>query len=178
MNDLIIWPDQRLKQKSEPIPESMFGEELDKLFNKMELTMKKYRGIGISAIQIGIPLQAMIVTNVENGKLYKMVNPVIEKETEDRKMIYTSEGCLSFPSLNVPVWRFEDCTVKFTSPSGKEENVYIMDPLAARCAQHEYDHLLGITMLSHLSSVALSRTKEKYSKILRKMDISFKYEDL
>jgi peptide deformylase len=104
--------------------------------------MKKRKGIGLSAPQVG-KLQAMFVMMM-HGKAICCINPSIDWSSEEQKQDF--EGCLSFPGQNVSVKRPETIIAKYTNIQG---TVIIEKMLGidARCYQHELDHLSGITII-------------------------------
>jgi peptide deformylase len=162
MADIIKYPDETLNKHSLPVEK--FDEDLTKLFAEMEHAMKAEGGIGISAIQIGVPLRAMIIGN-NKGELTRIVNPIIDEDPECPK-VYLREGCLSLPGISVLIWRPEHCSVKFQNEKGDETYVSFMD-WDARVFLHEYDHLEGLTILDRVSKITRSSLLAKYKKANR-----------
>jgi peptide deformylase len=126
-----------LRQVSAPVTE--FDLDLKQLAVDMIETMVNYQGVGLSAIQIGVPKRIIIA--VENDNLQLLVNPVItrklQRETE------TWEGCLSIPGRQVRVSRPAKCDVDYQDLDGNHHSA-CFSGLMARIVQHEMDHLDGI----------------------------------
>jgi len=104
--------------------------------------MKKNGGIGLAANQVGLREQVFVMEVA--GVRRNVFNPSIKEFSEQTAV--EEEGCLSYPDRTAPVHRSTSVTVQYFNASGeiKEE---LLHGLAARCFQHEYDHLFGITML-------------------------------
>ena len=168
---IIIAPDPRLKTKSQPVTE--ITPEIHQLMNDMVDTMYAAKGIGLSAVQVGV-LKRIIVVDVdyrdEDGerKPVKMINPEIVGETEDSRVY--NEGCLSFPGQYSEVERPEAVKVRYLDEHGKEQTIEA-DDLLATCIQHEIDHMDGIVFVDHISRV-------KRDVILRKVQKAKKMQEL
>jgi len=120
---------------------------LESLFAQLELELKtSYRpGIGLAAIQIGIPLRCGIVRIKKQDEFsgetnLNLWNPKIVGRGKD--ILFHLEGCLSFPGQDCTVKRHRDITVE--NGDGKQ---YALYGLAAICVQHELDHMDGVTIL-------------------------------
>jgi peptide deformylase len=130
--------DPLLREVSVPVEE--FGEDLAGLAATMTMTMRQWRGLGLSAVQIGTPLR-LIVVEVE-GELIAMANPVIVRSL-DREAVMR-EGCLSVPpQRHRPVWRPAKCDVEWKNVMGAPQSRSFAG-LIARVVQHEIDHLDGV----------------------------------
>ena len=139
-----------LRQVSSPV--SSYEEACD-LINKLSDTLKnKKNGIGLSAIQIGIPKAASIIRRYD-GVIYSIINPLIIET--DEEIIFNGEGCLSFPGIYVSTKRYRHFVIKnFIPEDGKlrEETQYYYyhgeanNPrdIESIAAQHEIDHQVGI----------------------------------
>ena len=144
MLDLAIWPAPILKKKTELIV--VFDNELEFLADQMFETMYAHKGIGLAANQVNLD-KRMLVMDVDDNPIV-MVNPIIlESSKEIEKDL---EGCLSFSGFLVEVERSKWIIVKYQNLLGeiiqkKFEN------LEARCANHEIEHLNGITFLRYIS---------------------------
>lgn len=161
---LIFGPDKRLRQISAEVEDEEFGEDLVQLTDSMLKIMKSFGGIGLSAIQVGLP-KRVVVAEVE-GTEYRMINPVILSLSEDESEF--SEGCLSFPAELFKLKRPEGIRLKWKSPNG-ESHEEDFDGLEARVFQHEIDHLDGITVYDKVSSLKKRLYKKKAEKLNNKI---------
>lgn len=143
-------PNLLLKQRAARVEK--IDEEIQKLMRDMLETMYHDRGIGIAAPQVGVSKQIFVLDLQEDDDnpdrpkdfypLY-MVNPEIIWESEDKCI--ATEGCLSLPGEVIDVVRAEKIKLKYLDFHGIEQ-VMDMDGWLARAAQHELDHLKGITL--------------------------------
>ena len=127
-------------------------------------TMYAANGIGLAAIQIGIP-KRIIVIDLNRDEIQKkpmyFVNPVI-KNKDPQKATY-EEGCLSVPDQFAEVDRPSKCEVEYLDYYG-EKKLLKTDGLLATCIQHEMDHLEGILFIDYLSKLKRSMIIKKLSK--------------
>ena len=165
---ILIEPDKILRQKSQPV--NTVGRDEQKLMNDMLDTMYAANGIGLAAIQIGVP-QRIIVMDISRDKENKnpmyFVNPVI-KNKDLEKSIY-EEGCLSVPNQFAEIERSCKCEVEYLDYNGKKE-ILKAEGLLATCIQHEIDHLEGILFIDYLSKLKRSMIVKKLSKQKNKPD--------
>ena len=110
-------PHRSLNRKSEPLPESEFGEFAEGLTTSMLKIMKSLQGVGLAAIQLGIP-KRVLVANAGSGDIV-MINPVIKSASEE--MSEFEEGCLSFPLQMFKISRPSEVTVEFRIANGSTE---------------------------------------------------------
>jgi len=171
---IVHWPDQRLTQKSEEV--KSFDDNLKILFQDMHETLVDAKGVGISAIQIGVPLRACIMTwlskMTHKQEFIYMCNPEIVDKYGD---IYLKTGCLSVPGIFVPVHAPADVTIKYQDLDGNEKLHFFSDEtcptpgccggIMARCSAHELDHMNGKIILDHLSGSERSDAIKKYKKL-------------
>ena len=118
--------------------------KLDRQFlsNTLVENMIHYKGIGISANQIGIWERVFVmIRDIEYNEIITCFNPKILKES--RKKVSMEEGCLSYPDLFLDIIRPEFVVVKYEDENKKIHKVKL-EGLAARVFQHEYDHMEGI----------------------------------
>jgi peptide deformylase len=159
---ILTEPNKILRQKS--ILVDNVGIEEQKLMNDMLETMYAADGIGLAAIQIGIPKRIIVmdISKNENKKnpIY-FVNPVI-KEKNSLKSIY-EEGCLSVPNQFAEIERPSKCDVEYLDYNGKKQ-ILNAEGLLATCMQHEMDHLEGILFIDYLSKLKKSMIIKKLSK--------------
>jgi peptide deformylase len=165
---ILVEPDIILRQKSQPV--NIVGPDEKKLMNDMLDTMYAANGIGLAAIQIGVP-QRIIVMDISRDKENKnpmyFVNPVI-KNRDLEKSIY-EEGCLSVPNQFAEIERSCKCEVEYLDYNGKKE-ILKAEGLLATCIQHEIDHLEGILFIDYLSKLKRSMIVKKLSKQKNKPD--------
>ena len=159
---ILTEPNKILRQVSKPVEK--VGEEEQKLMNDMLDTMYAAPGIGLAAIQIGVPKRIIVmdISRNENKKepLY-FVNPVI-KNKNIKKSIY-EEGCLSVPDQFAEIERPNSCEVEYLDYEGKKRSLKA-EGLLATCIQHEIDHLEGILFIDYLSKLKKSMIIKKLSK--------------
>ena len=160
---ILTEPNKILRQVSKPVEK--VGKEEQDLMNDMIETMYKANGIGLAAIQIGIPKRIIVmdISKDENKKepMY-FVNPVI-KNKNPVKSTY-EEGCLSVPNQFAEIDRPSKCDIEFLDYNGNQQTISA-DGLFATCIQHEMDHLEGILFIDHLSKLKKSMILKKLSKL-------------
>jgi peptide deformylase len=160
---IITEPDKLLRQISEKVEE--VGDEEKKLMNDMLETMYAAKGIGLAAIQIGVPKRIIVIDLSKDTKKNEpmfFINPVIQKKTLD-KSIY-EEGCLSVPDQFAEIERPSKCEITYLDYNGKEQ-LLKAEGLLSTCIQHEMDHLEGILFIDYLSKLKKSMIIKKLSKI-------------
>ena len=158
---IITEPNEILRQVSKPV--SSVGNEERKLMDDMLETMYAANGIGLAAIQIGIPKRIIVMDISKDGKKNPMyfVNPKINNK--DNIKITYEEGCLSVPDYFAEVDRPKYCEVEYLDYNG-ESKVLEADGLLATCIQHEMDHLEGILFIDYLSKLKKTMIVKKLSK--------------
>lgn len=126
------------------------AEEAKTLFDRLKAVLGATTGLGLSAIQIGVPKRMSIIRNRYNDGFDAIINPVVlEKEEE---FVFSGEGCLSFPGVFVSTRRYRDFVIKnhvIDGDSLREETHYfhyegVGDNVASIVAQHEIDHMNGV----------------------------------
>ena len=164
LREILHYPDPRLKQLAAPV-ENLNGD-LVQLVDDMVLTMYAAPGIGLAAVQIGVP-QRLIVIDInheEPGKqLLKLVNPIIT--AREGETIW-EEGCLSVIDYTAEVRRAAKVEVKAWTPDGKEITLQAEDLLAV-ALQHELDHLDGKLFLDRISRLKRELYTRRVKKLLR-----------
>jgi peptide deformylase len=142
------YPDAALKMKARSVDE--FDDELKSLVERMKLLMVDANGIGLAATQVGV-LRRLFVFQPDEHDVLAVVNPEIVERSEESEV--ADEGCLSIQGITVPVERSLSVTIV-----GKDENGgdvrYELEGYAARCVQHETDHLDGVLMLDRTTPEA------------------------
>ena len=164
-----------LKKKSENISEEY--PNLSKLIEDMWETMYASKGVGLAAPQIGLSVRIFVIdtkpfasddeldpAEAKTLEFFKKVfiNPQIIKEEGDSWSF--NEGCLSIPEVREDVNRKEKITIQYRDEKFKL-HTEILDGLAARVVQHEYDHIEGILFTDHLSSLKKRLIKNKLTSI-------------
>ena len=159
---ILTEPDQLLRQISKPVKK--VGKEEQKLMDDMLETMYSANGIGLAAIQIGVPKRIIVmdISKDENKKKPRyFVNPVI-KNKDILKSTY-EEGCLSVPNQFAEIDRPKNCDVEYLDYNGKKK-LLKAEGLLATCIQHEMDHLEGILFIDYLSKLKKTMIIKKLSK--------------
>jgi peptide deformylase len=162
---LIILPDPLLRQVSAPI--ERVDAELEQLINDMLETMYEAPGIGLAAIQVGVPRRLLVIDLAKEGEEpapLVFINPEILKSSDERSVY--EEGCLSIPDYYAEVERPASITVKAIGRDGKE-TVTEADGLLATCLQHEIDHLNGVLFIDHISRLKREMVIKRFTKAAR-----------
>lgn len=134
-----------LREKSKRV-EKITPEILD-LVKQMKKIMKENAGIGISAVQVGVPIQMIIIKDCDTD--YVFINPRIKRFSRN-EAIY-NEGCLSFPGYFADISRPESVVVSAKDLEWKDIEIKA-EGIISRCLQHEIDHLDGIVFVDHVES--------------------------
>jgi len=183
IREILEVPDPRLKTVSKRV--EVFDDELKALVEDMFETMYDAPGIGLAAIQIGVPLRLLVIdlqpedpdaepvvchdhgdhhhTHQPTKKEPRVfVNPEILDPAEDLSVY--QEGCLSVPEIYAEVERPAACRVRWQDLEGKVHEEQ-MEGLMATCIQHEMDHLDGILFIDHLSRLKRQMALRKLEKL-------------
>jgi len=163
VKQILTEPNKILRQISKTVKK--VGKEEQQLMDDMMDTMYAASGIGLAAIQIGIP-KRIIVMDISKSEEKKdrrfFVNPVIRNK--DLVKNTHEEGCLSVPDQFAEIDRPSKCEVEYLDYNG-EKQLLKADGLLATCIQHEMDHLEGILFIDYLSKLKKSMIIKKLSKI-------------
>jgi peptide deformylase len=167
---IIEVPDPRLKQISAPV--EAVTDEIRALIADMFETMYAAPGIGLAAVQVGVPKRLLVIDlqepEEEDGEPVRdprvFINPEILTHS-DRQVPYT-EGCLSVPDQYAEVDRPERIRARWLDEQGAQHEEDI-DGLLAVCLQHEMDHLEGILFIDHLSRLKREMILRKIAKLRR-----------
>ena len=164
IKNILTVPDPFLKTISKPVEK--VDNEIRKLMDDMLDTMYDAPGIGLAAIQIGIPLRVIVMDiswNKEDGEKEPMyfVNPVISNKAKDCS-IY-EEGCLSVPGFNETISRPDKIDLTYQDLKGNLHHEQ-PDGLLTVCIQHEMDHLEGKLMVDYISPIKRDRIRKKLTK--------------
>jgi len=160
---IIIAPDARLKIKSEPV--ERVDDDLRKLMDDMIETMHDAPGVGLSAIQVGVPKRVIVIDIARQDEPrapIRLVNPEIVWASDEQVM--AEEGCLSLPDQFVELRRPGEVKLRHLDADGVEQEIET-DGLLARCILHEMDHLEGILFVDHLSAVRRSIILRRLTKL-------------
>ena len=162
-----MWPDEVLRRKADPV--KTIDDEVRKLLDDMAQTMYSQNGIGLAAPQIGVSrrIVTLDVPSEEEGLpgsgLILAVNPLISAR-EGRTVV--TEGCLSFPGLEIDIQRAERITVEYLDQHGTPVSISC-EGLLAVCFQHEVDHLDGVVFTDRVGLVRRRLALRDYDKSRR-----------
>ena len=159
---ILTEPNPILRQISKPLDK--VEKEQQKLMDDMLETMYYAKGIGLAAIQIGVPLRIIVIdiSKDENNKQPMFfVNPIIKNKNSDFSTY--EEGCLSVPNQFAEINRPSTCEVEYLDYYGNKKKLKAKG-LLATCIQHEIDHLEGILFIDYLSKLKKSMIIKKLSK--------------
>ena len=160
---ILTEPNKLLRQISKSVDK--VGKYEQKLMDDMLETMYEANGIGLAAIQIGVPKRIIVMdlSKDENKKEPRyFVNPII-KNKDILKSTY-EEGCLSVPNQFAEIDRPKKCVVEYLDYYGKKK-ILKAEGLLATCIQHEMDHLEGILFIDYLSKLKKSMIIKKLSRL-------------
>lgn len=159
---ILTEPDPFLRQKSVHVEE--VNDEIRFLMDDMIESMYEAPGIGLAAIQIGVPKRVIVIDlskNDEKKNPMYFVNP--ELITKSNKEASYEEGCLSVPNQFAEISRPDTCKIKYLDYNGSQK-ILEAKGLLATCIQHEMDHLEGILFIDYLSKLKKSMIIKKLSK--------------
>jgi peptide deformylase len=159
---ILAYPNPKLRIKADPIEESEIGSpELEELIEKMIKTMREADGVGLAAIQIGVP-KSLFVCSM-GGDVEVVINPdVIAGESS----ITEEEACLSLPGFSAKVKRSLKIDVVYHNREGKTICCSYEGHMA-RVFQHEIDHLNGVLIIDYVSQIYRDRYKKQLKKSSR-----------
>ena len=162
IRDILVVPDPRLKLKSTPV--DVVDDDLRALMDDMLETMYDAPGIGLAAIQIGVP-KRVIVMDLSRGEDERepryFVNPEILWSSDETAPY--EEGCLSVPEIYDEIERPAKVRLRYLNYHGEqiEEDA---EEMYAVCIQHEMDHLEGVLFIDYLSRLKRTRAVAKVKK--------------
>ena len=162
LREILTVPHPLLKQVSTPV--DVVDDELRALMDDMLETMYAAPGIGLAAVQIGVPKRVIVMDLAredEEPQPRYFVNPEITWESEE--IAVREEGCLSVPDIYDEVERPARVGLRYLDYQGKlvEEDA---EGLLSVCIQHEMDHLQGVLFIDHLSRLKRDRAVAKVKK--------------
>ena len=159
---IVIFGDPVLREISKPV--DRVDQQVKDLVSEMTGTLRKARGLGLAAVQIGVPKRIFLVDlSVVNVKepLLVFINPEIIASSGEAEM---EEGCLSFPDLYQKITRPAMVTIRALDADGQSFEMSA-DGLAARAILHEYDHLEGKLFIDYLSPLTRQLLKGRLKKL-------------
>ena len=159
---IVTWPNPVLDAPADPVIK--FDADLKKLVNNMFETMYSAPGVGLAAVQVGVP-KRLFVMDCSGGKdpaqRIVMINPEVIAQEGNQD---GDEGCLSFPGIFFGVERNLRAVVRAHDINGKEFEIDGTE-LTARCMLHETDHCDGIVFLDRMSPLKRELVKRKIKKL-------------
>ena len=163
---LVILPDSKLRQVSEPIKD--ITDEIRRLAEDMLDTMYDAPGVGLAAIQVGVPVRMVTMDVSESDDERQplvLINPEITWSSEEKRAY--EEGCLSIPEYYEEVERPDRVRFRYTTLEGEtiEQDA---EGLMATCVQHEIDHLNGVLFIDYLSRLKRDRITTKFKKAAKR----------
>ena len=182
LREILTEPNKLLREKSLTVEE--VDKDLQKLMDDMLETMYAAPGIGLAAIQVGVPKRIIVLdigwrdksesTNEEKHEKHEerknpmyFVNPVIITKSTNNSTY--EEGCLSVPGQFAEIDRPDKCHIKYLDYYGQHKEL-VAEGMLATCIQHEMDHLEGILFIDYLSKLKKSMIVKKLIKQKEQID--------
>ena len=163
---IIQLPDKRLRRVSEPV--AKIDAEVKKLVADMFETMYEAPGVGLAAVQIGVPKRIVTIDATrgeEEKQPFVLINPEILWASDEKSVL--EEGCLSIPEYIDEVERPAKVKARFLDLEGRTIEVEA-EGLFARVMQHEIDHINGVLFIDHLSKLKRGRVEKKFAKVAKR----------
>ena len=168
LRQILTEPNKILREKSLSVEK--VDEDLQNLMDDMLETMYAAPGIGLAAIQVGVPKRVIVLDieqkNNQKNPIY-FVNPEIITKSETNS-IY-EEGCLSVPGQFAEIQRPDKCQIKYLDYNGTPKEIKA-EGMLATCIQHEMDHLEGVLFIDYLSKLKKSMIVKKLSKQKKELE--------
>ena len=162
---IITLPDPLLRKPSAPI--ERIDADVRKLAADMLETMYAAPGVGLAAVQVGVPRRLIVLDTAKDEEPPQplvLINPEIV--TLGSELRQHEEGCLSIPDYYAEVERSANVRVKYLDANGKPQEV-AAEGLLATCLQHEIDHLNGVLFIDHISKLKRDMVVKKFKKLAR-----------
>jgi len=162
VREIVKLPDKRLRLKSEPV--KRIDSSIRKLVDDLFETMYDAPGIGLAAIQIGVPKRVVTMDlskKEDDHKPQVFINPEVTWKSKETSKY--EEGCLSIPEYYEEVERPAQVKVKYLDLEGEEQELEASG-LLATCLQHEIDHTNGVLFIDHISKLKRDRVIKKFAK--------------
>jgi peptide deformylase len=166
LRDILILPDKRLRLVSEPVKK--IDADVKKLVEDMFETMYEAPGIGLAAIQVGVPrrIVTMDLSKKDDDKEQRvLINPQVVWSSDEKNV--HEEGCLSIPEFYEEVERPAQVRVQYLDLAGKQQELEASG-LLATCLQHEIDHTNGVLFIDHISKLKRDRITKKFAKAAKR----------
>jgi peptide deformylase len=166
LRDIIVLPDPKLRLKSEPV--KVVDAELRALVDDMFETMYAAPGIGLAAIQVGVPRRVVtmdLARQDEPKAPHVFLNPEVVWVSEE-KATY-EEGCLSIPEYYEEVERPKAVKVRYMDLDGRTHEIEA-EGLLATCLQHEIDHTNGVLFIDRISKLKRDMVVKKFRKAAKR----------
>ncbi|HXY89024.1 MAG TPA: peptide deformylase [Xanthobacteraceae bacterium] len=163
---IIVLPDKRLRLVSEAV--AKIDGEVKKLVADMFETMYAAPGVGLAAVQLGVPKRVVTIDATrgeEKKQPVALINPEILWFSEEKSVL--EEGCLSIPDFTDEVERPARIKARFLDLEGRTIEAEA-EGLFARVLQHEIDHINGVLFIDHLSKLKRSRVEKKFAKAAKR----------
>jgi peptide deformylase len=167
---ILVAPDPRLKAKAKDV--AAVDGEIRVLIADMLETMYAADGVGLAAVQIGVPLNVIVMDVAQKeGKKEPLVfiNPKLTWTSDETASF--EEGCLSLPDIWEDVERPSAIHAEYLDRDGKPQTLEA-DGFLADCLQHEMDHLNGILFIDHLSRLKRSMALRKLAKARKQKELA------
>lgn len=144
---LATLPDPVVRTRAKRVRD--IDDSVRRLVQDMIDTMRAAHGVGLAAVQIGVPLRVAVIEIPEEDQVRILINPQVLERQGEREL---EEGCLSIPGYRGQVKRSFKVKVKALDLQGKEVRIKVEDNLLAQALEHEMDHLNGVLYIDHLVS--------------------------
>jgi peptide deformylase len=168
LREILTEPNEILRKKSLLVDQ--VDGDIQKLMDDMLETMYLAPGIGLAAIQVGVPKRVIVLDIARKDEpknpMY-FINPEIITKSKD-SLAY-EEGCLSVPGQFAEITRSSNCSIKYLDYYGQPQELKT-EGLLATCIQHEIDHLEGILFIDYLSKLKKTMIVKKLSKEKKQLD--------
>tara|TARA_Y100000590_G_scaffold313503_1_gene354416 strand:- start:1014 stop:1538 length:525 start_codon:yes stop_codon:yes gene_type:complete len=165
---ILTIPDPVLRKKSDSVKK--IDKDIKNLMDDMLQTMYDAPGIGLAAIQIGVPKRVVVMDlskDTENKNPMYFVNPKIIWKSDVHSAY--EEGCLSIPNQFAKIERPDKCHVQYLDYNGQEKKIKA-EGLLSTCIQHEIDHLNGVLFIDYLSKLKKDMIIKKVSKDKKELE--------
>lgn len=160
---ILIWPNNRLFDVSKEVEYADINTEAFKeLVKDLKDTLGHYHGVGLSAIQIGVPL-GVFVMQTETG-IQEFVNPYVMDFIGEKAPV--KEGCLSIPGVYEDIERYPEVIISSLNTEDGSERLWSLEGIEAQCAQHEIEHFEGKTLMDRFGQAKRMMLKKAIKKAL------------
>jgi len=138
--------------------------DAEEIASKLKEAMQRFGGIGLSANQVGLDARVFVMKSEDKG-VVAFFNPELKRVSQETDLM--KEGCLSFPDIYLMIKRSKVVELEYQDETGEKQTL-LLNGLAARCVQHEIDHLNGILFLQRASRLKLERALKSRPKEQKK----------